>query len=129
MSPQTPRKKNNKFYPCPHKKYYIHSQTWHCLIIELGLLIDKYQRVFRTDGKWIKRRKYPLEIPLRDNLDDEYQEIYYKKDILHKEVASTTANNTSVLGKLFLYNRIPLESKLAGVCEYVGMMSLSHIHI
>ena len=91
-------------------------------MFELGLLIDKYQRVFRTDGKWIKRHKYPLEIPLRDNFDDEYQEIYYKKDIQHKEVASTTANNTSVLGKLFLYNRIPLESKLAGVCEYIGMM-------
>ena len=83
------------------------------------MLIDKYQRVFRTDGKWIKRRKYPLEIPLRDHFDDEYQEIYYKKDG-HMEVKSTD-NNTSLLGKLFLYNQISLESKLAGVCEYIGM--------
>ena len=89
-------------------------------MFELGLLIDKYQRVFRTDGKWIKRRKYPLEIPLRDNFDEEYQEIYYKKE-KQKEVTST-ANNTSLFGKLFLYNRIPLESKLAGVCEYIGML-------
>ena len=53
-------------------------------MLKLGLLIDKYQRVFRTDGKWIKRRKYPLEIPLRDHLDEKYQEVYYKKD-QHKE--------------------------------------------
>ena len=84
------------------------------------MLIDKYQRVFRTDGKWIKRGKYPLEIPLRDNFDDEYQEIYYKKH-RQKEVTSTD-NNTSLLGRVFLYNRIPLESKLAGVCEYIGMV-------
>ena len=61
-----------------------------------------------------------MQIPLRDNFDDEYQEIYYKKE-QHKKVTST-ANNTSLLGKLFLYDRIPLESKLSGVCEYIGMV-------
>ena len=120
-NPKTPKNKRYIiFISFLTKQQCIHFQIWQCLMFELGLLIDKYQRVFRTDGKWIKRHKYPLEIPLRDNFDDEYQEIYYKKE-QHKEVIST-ANNNSLLGKLFLYNRIPPESKLAGVCEYIGMV-------
>ena len=80
--------------------------------------MDQYQRLFRSDGKWMKRKRYPLNIPIRDQLEDAYQTVYFKKN-LEDEV---NIENISTIGENFFSNQIPRSSKFGAICEYIGML-------
>ena len=80
--------------------------------------MDKYQRVYRADGVWIRRETYSLSIPIREELNDAYQTVYFKKsEILEDQIESA---NISMLGDLLLSNEIPASPQLGVICEYIG---------
>ena len=74
------------------------------------MFIDKYQRVFRSDGKWMKRESFPLKIPIRNNLSSEYEVVYYR-----------AAENISSLGEVLLSDQITQNSPRGSLCEYIGI--------
>ena len=84
------------------------------------MFVDKYQRVLRSDGKWMKRRNYPIKIPLRKALDDPYEAIYFKKkDITTGEIM---VQNISSAGDFFFSDEIPENSPKSALCEYIGKL-------
>ena len=84
--------------------------------------MDKYQRVYRADGVWIRRETYPLSIPIREELYEAYQTLYFKKNETLKD--QTESANVSLLGNFFLSNEIPASPQLGVVCEYIGMIRI-----
>ena len=85
----------------------------------LGLFVDRYQRVYRADGVWIRRETYSLSIPIREELDDAYQTVYFKKSEISEDQIESA--NISMLGDFFLSNEIPESPQLGVICEYIGM--------
>ena len=85
----------------------------------IGLFIDKYQRVFRSDGKWMKREKFPLKIPIRNNFSSEYEVVYYRTT--EKETDESNIQDISALGEVLLSDQIPQNSQRGSLCEYIGI--------
>ena len=83
--------------------------------------MDRYQRVYRADGQWIKRQKFPFKIPIRENFDDAYQTVYFKKNEIPDHKMEIV--NASMLGDMFLSNGTPESPQLGVICEYVGRLS------
>ena len=84
------------------------------------MFVDKYQRVLRSDGKWMKRSNYPIKIPLRKALDVPYEAIYFKKkDITMEEIIG---QNISSVGDFFFADQMPGNSLKSALCEYIGKL-------
>ena len=85
--------------------------------------VDQYQRVYRSDGNWLKRENFPIKIPIREQFDDAYQTVYFnKREILEKDLDNW---NISMMGDNFFANEIPPSSELGVICEYVGMSRIN----
>ena len=88
----------------------------------IGLHVDQHQRVYRSDGNWLKREKFPINIPIRKEFGDAYQIVYFKKrELLENDFDNM---NISMMGDNFVANDIPESSELGVICEYVGMSSI-----
>ena len=83
------------------------------------MFIDKYQRVFRSDGKWMKREYFPLKIPMRNNFSSEYEVVYYRAAEIEKD--QPKIQEISTLGEVLLSDQIPQKSQRGSLCEYIGI--------
>ena len=84
--------------------------------------MDRYQRVYRADGVWIRRETYSFSIPIREELDDAYRTVYFKKNEIFEDQIESA--NISMLGDFFLSNEIPTSPQLGVICEYIGMQRI-----
>ncbi len=86
------------------------------------MFVDKYQRVFRSDGQWVKRNNYPLKIPIRESFTDAYQTLYYKKtEIFHQPITTITSR---MLVEFFFDDGISDNPSLGVLFEHIGIQSL-----